>query len=476
MKINVKNKGLIFNEIIKISNLLNLNGGKAFLIGGCVRDLICGLEHKIEDWDIEVFGISQKKIEQLLINNNYKILKVGKVFGVIKIKNFPIDISLPRLENKTGIKHKDFLITTQPFLSLKQAALRRDFTINAIFWDPIENTILDPCNGLKDLKNKKLKHIGIKFIEDPLRVLRAMQLASRLDLSIDITTINICKKMNIKGLSNERILKEWEKFILKSYKPSIGLNFLKECHWIRFYPELESIIGCKQDPIWHPEGDVWNHTLHAMDFFAKDLIQNNNHNYNKSEILAIGFSILCHDIGKPKTTFTDGQGRIRSFGHEVYGAKLASNFLKKIGMHNSKLCELIKKIIQFHMVPVDLYKQNVKDSAIRKLSNKVKRLDLLLKVVFADIRGSFNKNKDQIIDNIKKFYEQKMKQLNIENNEPIPLIMGRHLIKEGLNPSPLFGKIIKYCFNAQLNGEFSTEQDAKNFLYNYLHSNKLKLK
>ena len=272
----------------KIAQKIQKIGGRAVFVGGCVRDALLGLDPK--EIDIEVFGIERGMLEKFL-HEHFQVYKVGKAFGVYKLKGVEIDVSLPRRESKVGTGHKGFHVEGDPFLSFEEAALRRDFTINAVSWDPLNGEVIDPCNGRKDLTNKKLRHVSDKFHEDPLRVLRAMQLLARFELEIDQETVKTCREINPEGLSKERIFEEWKKMVTKGAKPSMGLQLLRNCGWIKYYPELEALIGCHQEPNWHPEGDVWVHILHCMDAFARHSIGDD------WEDLVVGFGVLCHDLG-----------------------------------------------------------------------------------------------------------------------------------------------------------------------------------
>lgn len=452
-----------FKAIIEIAKIIKHFKGQTLITGGAVRDNLLGITPK--DWDLEVFNIEPKKL-LIILSKYFNIFEVGKSFGVFKIDKFNIDISIPRNEILKGSKHTDFLIQHIPKMSLLDASYRRDFTINSIFWDPLNNKIIDPLNGCEDLKKKILKHIGKKFIEDPLRVLRAMQLSARFIFDIDSSTINICKQMHANNLSKERIFEEWTKLILKGKKISKGLNFLKECGWINYYPELNALINCEQEKEWHPEGDVWTHTLHALDAFAeeRDIIDDKNEN------LIVGLAILCHDLGKPVSSFIDKTGKIRSFAHEIKGYYISKIFLKKL-TNQKKFIDDISILVLTHMRPVELFNNNASDSAIKRLSVKVNRLDRLLRVVSADLQGCPPRNVKDFIIKIQSFFYKKMKILQIEKNAPKPILKGRHLIKLGYLPSKNFGIILKKMFVYQLEGKFNDENEGLIFLQKYIDKN-----
>lgn len=435
-------------------------GGKAFFVGGCVRDSLLGATPK--DIDIEVYGIDSQNLEKLL-KKHFFIIQVGKAFGVHKIKGHEIDISIPRKENKAGTGHRGFKIHEDPTLSPAEAALRRDFTVNAIMADVLTGEVLDPFKGVEDLKKKILRHTSDKFFEDPLRVLRAMQFSARFNFQVHPQTIKVCTQITPETLPKERIFDEWAKLLTKGQTPSIGLNFLKQCGWVQYYPELHALIGCEQDPKWHPEGDVWIHTLHALDDFAK----------NKTGIywedLIVGLSVLCHDFGKPSTSYIDENGHIRSPGHDIKGVPLVEKFLKRM-TSNRLLIDSVLSLVETHMRPIELFKSQASCSAIRRLAKKVNRMDRLIRLVSADLGGRPPLDKNLHTEELN-WFKERVHELDILNCAPKPIILGRHLIAEGLKPNKSFKKIINMCFEAQLDGQFMDLESGIVFLRNYLKEN-----
>jgi tRNA nucleotidyltransferase (CCA-adding enzyme) len=435
---------------------VNEAGGRALLVGGCVRDAIIGLVPK--DADIEVFGIEADELMRIL-QKKYEVIHIGKAFGVLKIKGQEIDISIPRLESKTGQGHKGFSVTGSPQLTFEEAAQRRDFTINAISWDPLTGEYIDPYNGVEDLENRVLRHVSDKFSEDPLRVLRAMQIASRFELTIDPKTVELCRTIGPETLPKERIFGEWKKLVTKGVMPSIGLRFLKDCGWIRYFPELEDLIGCEQDGYWHPEGDAWVHTLHCMDAFARERIG------DEREDLIVGLGVLCHDMGKPSTSFKDENGRIRSPGHDIAGVLVAERFLRRMTEERG-LIEAVLILVETHMRPAELFKTKSGVSAIRRLANKVGRVDRLIRVVSADMQGSPPKDNTEFLEGLKWFATQG-EFLKVLDSAPKHILQGRHLIERGMTPGGEFKKILDDCFEAQLDGEFSDLEGGLKYLNDY---------
>ncbi len=419
-------------------------GGRAYVVGGCVRDSVAGLPSS--DLDIEVYGIEARELENIL-GRHFAIDLVGKSFGVIKIKGLPIDVALPRRESKAGLGHRAFEVLSDPWMTLEDAQSRRDFTVNAMALDPLTGEIIDHFGGLEDLEAGILRHTSEKFAEDPLRVLRGMQFAARFELSVARETIEVCRDIEPEGLPPERLFEEWKKLFLKGRKPSIGLAFLRACGWVKYFPELEALIGCEQDPGWHPEGDVWSHTLHCMDAFAAERIG------DEWEDLVVGMAVLCHDLGKPETTELGEDGRIRSYRHEQEGEGPTRAFIARL-TNQKDLVEEVVPLVVSHLAPTHLHGGKAKSSAIRRLAQRVGRIDRLVRVARADHMG-----RPPIADDgfpAGRWLLEKARDLAVEKKGPEPLVMGRHLIELGLEPGPRFGTLLGQCLEAQIEGEFDT--------------------
>ena len=248
-----------------VADVVRRSGGRAYLVGGCVRDRLLG--HSPADFDMECFGISPDGLLRIL-GERFELDLVGASFGVIKLHGLGIDVATPRRETKLGMGHRAFETECDPGLTVREASARRDFTVNAIYEDPLTGEVIDPWCGRRDLRLRVLRHVGGHFCEDPLRVLRGMQFAARFDLAPAPETVDVCSEMTPENLPPERLFGEWEKLLTKGARISRGLGFLRETGWLRYYPELQRLVGCPQDPEWHPEGDVWNHTLCCLDAFA----------------------------------------------------------------------------------------------------------------------------------------------------------------------------------------------------------------
>ena len=403
----------------EVCELVHENGGRALLVGGCVRDSALGLPAK--DLDIEVYGIEAAALETIL-SRHFTINLVGQAFGVIKILGLPIDVALPRRESKSGLGHRGFIIDSDPHMDSVHAASRRDFTVNAIALDPITGEVVDPHGGLNDLARGLLRHVSTQFGEDPLRVLRGMQFAARFDFEVSPETVEICRTLELENLAAERIFDEWKKLILFGVRPSRGLAFLRDCGWVRFFPELQALIDCPQDPEWHPEGDVWIHTLHCMDAFAERRIN------NEREDLVVGLAVLCHDLGKPARTKREN-GRIRSKEHSSVGEGLTQTFLSRMTNESSLMDEVIP-LVSTHLAPMTLFKAGAGDTAVRRLARRVGRIDRLVRVAHADMLGRPPLQVERF--EAGDWLTERARALEVEAVAPKPIVMGRHLIQLGL--------------------------------------------
>jgi tRNA nucleotidyltransferase (CCA-adding enzyme) len=424
--------------------LVRAAGGSAKLVGGCVRDALLGLA--ASDLDVEVYGIEPARLVEVL-SSHFPIDLVGESFGVIRLRNLPIDVSLPRRESKRGLGHRGFKIESDPQMDPRDAAARRDFTINAIALDPESGRIFDPFEGAADLAKRVLRHTTDKFAEDPLRVLRGMQFAARFELQPAPETIELCRRIESEGLAPERIFGEWKKLILLGTRPSLGLAFLRDCGWLRHFPELEALIGCEQNPRWHPEGDVWTHTLHCMDVFAAERIG------IEREDLIVGFGVLCHDFGKPATTVREADGRVTAKNHDRAGVDLTRRFLGRMTDEEKWIDEVVP-LVAYHLAPIKLFGAKAGDAAIRRLARKVDRIDRVVRVACADQRGRPPLTLERF--EAGDWLLERARALSVENCAPQPLLMGRHLIELGLEPGSDFGEILEACFNRQIEGEFDT--------------------
>ncbi len=436
----------------EVAEVVKAEGGRALLVGGCVRDALLGGHPK--DIDLECFGIAPDRLKAVLAKR-FDLDLVGVSFGVIKLCHLDVDIAIPRRETKLGLGHRAFEMEYDPGLTVRDASARRDFTVNAIYRDPLTDEIVDPWNGRADLENRVLRHVSDHFSEDPLRVLRGMQFVARFDLDPAPETIEVCRAMTPEGLASERLFGEWSKLLVKGVKISKGLDFLREVGWVKYYPELERLIGCKQDPKWHPEGDVWNHTLCCLDAFAAARTG------DEAEDLLVGLAVLCHDFGKPACTAYDPvKKRIRSLGHDECGVEPTLSFLRRL-TNEERLLKEVPPLVRLHMRPFAMWKDKSSDGAIRRLAAKVVRIDRLLRVAAADDGGRppYPSEPEPI-----RWLAEQAKRLSVEDSAPKPIVMGRDLIAIGMKPGREMGKILSSLYDAQLDGKFCDKATALKYL------------
>lgn len=442
-------------ELSPIINALISAPSRPILVGGFVRDMLLNIPSK--DIDIELYGVSSLESIEPILQPFGPLNAVGKSFGVLKLRfgDFDIDFSLPRTETKTGIGHKGFHVKHSECISFEEAAQRRDFTINAMGWDPYRHTLLDPYGGQADLDNRVLRHVSDAFSEDPLRVLRGIQFSARFNCTMTTETMTLCKSLDLSELPKERLLEEWSKLLLKAEKPSIGLSLLSDLGLFSFFPELAPLKGCEQDPEWHPEGDVWDHTLMVVDEMAA------LRTGDAKRDLILMFGALCHDFGKPSTTiFKDG--RWRSPNHEAKGVPPTQTFLRRL-TDEKQLIDAVCSLVREHLKPALLYNDSlrgrVSDAAIRRLALRVHLPDLYL-VTQADHYG--RTTSDALAKDFPagRWLMARAEALSVKDSAPYPVLLGRHLIKLGYSPGPKMGIIIKKAFEAQLDGSFSTLEDG----------------
>ena len=441
----------------QIEQLIRRAGGRTWLVGGCIRDLVLGRQPR--DLDLEISGLPPGQLHTLL-TEHFSVQVVGKAFGVFKLHGLPVDISIPSRVLTDNESAQGLLRQSNPDLDIDEALARRDFTMNAMAWDPDTLELRDPFNGRADLDTHVLRHASDRFREDPLRVLRGMQLAARFGLTAAPETVVLCKALTQDGQPSERLWEEWKKLLLQGVKPSLGLQFLSDCGWLRFYPELAALQGCEQDPIWHPEGDVWIHTLHCLDWFAMERTG------NLDDDLIAGLGILCHDFGKPATTTTDF-GRITSRGHEPEGEAPTRRFLERLTNQDDLINEVIPLVL-CHLRPRALHDANASDSAVRRLARQVKRIDRLVRVARADHAGRPPKPFDGFPSGT--WLLERARRLDVEDQVPTPLVMGRHLLELGVQPGPDMGRLLDECYEAQLDGLFLTLDEGLTYANNKLAS------
>ena len=427
-------------SLFQLIDALAEAGGQSFLVGGFVRDLFMNREP--EDLDIEVFRLSPEELEDI-VRSFVPINVVGRAFSVFKVEGTDIEFSLPRKESKIGSGHRGFDIRCDPALSFYEASRRRDFTINAMGVSLSDLSVFDPWNGMVDIANHHLDIVDQStFSDDPLRVLRASQFLSRLNFEPSNRLITCSRKMHLEDLPRERIFCEFEKMLLGE-KPSRGAEFLVATGWIRYFPEWAALIGVPQDPVWHPEGDVWDHTLNALDE-AVSL----RYGCKRRDILLM-FGVLCHDFGKAVTT-NRRDGRFRSIGHSQAGVYRTETFMKRM-TDDKLLIAGVRKLVGEHLSPQFLYRQGAGPSAIRRLARRLApelSIEILERCARADFRASGVGSVDDFLAGTW-LSEQADAHLVRYEPEP-PVLMGRHLLEIGLKPGPHFGIILRRAYEIQL--------------------------
>lgn len=417
----------------------------ALIVGGFVRDSIQGVPSS--DVDIEVYGLSLDRIEGDLSLAGFRVDAVGKAFGVLKVDN-EIDVSVPRRENKVGVGHRDFNMVPDAQMSVREAAARRDFTINSMAMRT-DGSIVDPFGGLHDIEDKVLRHTSEAFAEDPLRVLRGMQFASRFDMRVGPCTALLCQSMNLLWLSKERVWAEWRKWAGGAF-PSAGLRFLDDCNQLPHV--INHLRFCNQDPDWHPEGDVFVHTCQVVDQAARIAV-----GLPEEDRLVLLFAALCHDLGKPSVT-EKIDGRWRARGHCEAGVPISRKFLEDIGAPGW-LVERVLPLVADHLVHAG---GKLSSKAVRRLAVRLDPASVsdLVRLGEADHCGRHPLPPGNPMEAI----GLAALELAVLDDVPAPILMGRHLIERGMTPGPTMGHLLARAYEAQLDGEFDDIDGAIRWL------------
>lgn len=426
-------------------------GGRALLVGGAVRDLL--LDRDVKDIDIEVHGLSIDALENILAQFG-PIRKVGKVYGVLRIDGLDVDWSIPR-SDQSGRKPK---VDLDPHMSFEDAFARRDLTINAMGIDLHTYELIDPFDGYQDLCNGLLRAPDIKrFVEDPLRFYRVMQFISRFNMLPDDELNDVCRTMDVAGVSRERIEVEWEKMLLKSDNPSLGIRWLKSIGRLSLFPELAALVGVEQNPEWHPEGDVFEHTMQTLDAAAHIT------DISPDQRLLLLYAAVCHDMGKPLTTKIIN-GVIRSLGHEAAGVKPVKQFLKRI-TNNKDLIAGVIKLVKNHMIPTQLIKPEVTAAAYKRLANKLApevTIQLLAYLCLADKLGR-NPDGPFPLTGMSKEIEDFLKraqEIKVETQPEQPVLHGRDLM-DVVKPGPRMGALLKKAYQIQIDEGITDKSELK---------------
>ena len=421
----------------QLALLVRRHGGRAYYVGGFVRDALLGQAGK--DIDIEVHGIHPDCLKEILDALGQRIT-IGESFGVFNLKGYSLDIAMPRKEEARGQGHRDFDIFVDPFIGTEAAARRRDFTINALMQDVLTGEIIDHFGGEADLKAGILRHVSIEsFPEDPLRVLRGAQFAARFRCRVAPETVALCSSMELRHLPKERIEGELKKALLKAERPSVFFEVLREMDQLDlWFPELKALIGVTQNPVYHAEGDVWNHTMMVLDEAAK-LRHKTQFPYH------FMLSALVHDFGKTVSTEAV-DGTIHAYQHEVEGLPLAEAFLHRITAEN-KLIAYVLNMVELHMKPNTMARAGSALKNTNKLFDRSVDPEGLILLALADDRGRILR--DPAPDTEAFLYQRLGRFTELMTK---PCVLGRDLIEAGLRPDKDFTEILEYAHKLRLAG------------------------
>lgn len=458
-------------ELDRIVRDLDAAGFRALVAGGAVRDDLLGLKPK--DFDIEVYGVSFDVLVELLVRYG-RIDLVGQSFGVVKLTvsgGRIYDFSLPRRDSKIGRAHRDFLATFDPGITPEEAASRRDFTINAMAFDPVSNELLDFFGGREDLQTRVLRATSDAFREDPLRVLRGMQFACRFDLTVDPGTAEQCANIadEYSTLAQERVAEEFMKWAIKSTRPGRIAEYLVTTKWIVHFPEIGNLLGVPQDPEWHPEGDVGIHTMHVVDAAARIADRDELDGDERAVLL---FSALTHDFAKAGTTALrerNGVPRWTAHGHEAAGGPLARAFLERIGIKPA-IVEQVVPLVENHLAHSSL-RNDVTPRTVRRLALRLAPANItqLIRLIEADHSGR-PPLPAGLPDSAIRIRDMAAAQA-VETKPQRALILGRHVLPYFDNRSGShIGDITRAAYEAQTDGVFSTEEEALQWLSDHMNT------
>lgn len=430
-------------ELAQICARIADAGGRAWLVGGAVRDWLRG--ETPSELDFEIRQLPLDALRELLAAEG-ELVEVGRSFGVLRLRHIDADFALPRRDSQQGRGHRGIHAEVDPDLDPVIAARRRDLTINAMSLDPLTAELLDPLHGRADLEASRLRACDpATFGEDPLRALRVMQLCARLRMDPDDTLVRICSEQDLSELSAERIFEEFRKLLMLSDEPSRGFRFLRASGLLRFFPVLEALLGCEQDPRWHPEGDVWVHTLMVVDEAAR-LRDGGPHD------LALMFGALCHDLGKPETTVQGEDGRWRSPAHDLAGERIAMQWLTDLRA-SAELTSMVRALTREHLAPAVFSDQGSGDRAWRRLARRMARsgtsLDLLQRVARADHLGRTTQEARARVFPAGDQFIERARALGLDQSAPADVVQGRHLLAIGLKPGREIGALLDRCRRVQ---------------------------
>lgn len=450
--------------LASLAGAVRARGGRAVLVGGAVRDAVARAQGRkvgqAADVDVEVFGLPHGEL-QALLGTLGRVDATGAAFEVFKLSlekgSAPIDVSLPRKETQTGEGHRGFTVESDPAMTFAEAARRRDFTIGAMGIDLTTGELLDPWGGAKDLESGTLRHVSPAFGEDPLRVLRAARFCARLSLALHEDTSVECRNLRPQAstLPVERLWGELSGILLQADTPGHGLRVLDQVGWIDVFSEIADLREVQQDPEWHPEGDVFTHTCHVLDYWAS-----NARSGNMEDDLTVGVAAMCHDLGKASTTVWK-DGTWKAHGHEAAGVGPTEALLTRMGQ--VRLAQRVLPLVENHLAPLALHAGDRTDRSVRRLAARVPRLDLLSLVAVADAGGRPPLDPQRGHD-AREWLMSTSTRLGLGSARPERIARGEHLMELGMKPGPAYGELLDAAYEAQLDGLVTDERSAREFL------------
>jgi len=450
-------------HVMAVAAAVRAAGGRALLVGGSVRDGVMGRAPK--DYDVEVYGVQPDRLEEALRGVG-RVDAVGKSFGVLKVRvgGVDLDVSIPRRESKVGPGHRGFLPQPDPTMTVTDAARRRDFTMNSMAMDPETGDVFDPFGGAADIEGGVIRATDpATFVEDPLRVLRGAQFAARFGMEMDPSTEALCRtiKGSLRELPRERVGAEWEKLLMRLGRPSVGLAAMRRTGAMEvLHPEIEALASTPQDRGWHPEGDVFVHTMMVVDEAVRE-----SAGLPERDRRDVVYAALLHDIAKPETTVVEPDGRITSHGHESAGEEKARRILVEQFAVDKETAARVGKLVGSHLAPQMLHERRgeVGDAAIRRLAKRIEpsTIEALAALARADNFGRSTPDALARRSPETEWLVGRARELKVEREAPKPILQGRHLIEAGMRPGREMGEVLRRVFEMQMAGQVATLDEAR---------------
>jgi tRNA nucleotidyltransferase (CCA-adding enzyme) len=440
------------SDVPELARVIEQAGGRVIVVGGYVRDALCG--RASHDLDLEVFGLPEERVEAAIAGFGFSP-RVGRQLPIWRRVRDGLDLAYPRagaLDYRPGRPG-----TLEA--AFRAAARHRDLTVNAIGWDPISGALVDPWGGVADLSAKRLRAVDREtFASDPVRLLRVARLQALLGAEVDSELEMLCRRLDLAGLPVERVAGELRRLLVDGARPSRGLAWLAAIDRLDVFPPIAALVGVPQDPIWHPEGDVFVHTLLVLDRASEIAAPLGA---TEREILML--AALGHDFGKPETT-TDEAGRIRAIAHEAAGARIARAWLAGLRFPE-RIVNAVAVLIEYHLAPVQLVSGRAGPRSYRRLARKLAaggmslvdlerlaRADQLGRTTEAALSGSFEAGDV--------FLEAALAARVLEAPRS-DVVRARDLIERGVIPGPELGRLLRRC--RELEDE-SGERDPERIL------------